>query len=688
MEKRPPGTLQTIAVSIRLFLPILLVFVSLFLVYVSISASAPNNERVSPAIGHQSGLTLTTAIGAPTNTDLTLESQYTAADGSISSREDYISWENGTNPIPNWSFEYRIPNPGNWQKESRSGGQFPILSWAPGIFHHGEHSAVIIDDSKKEKSSWVSAMVPTLEEDRQLEFSGWIYAASLEGKAYINLAFYDGGKNYLSGHDVRSKWVTHSGEWVQRSGIALAPDGAAFVRVECSLVGAGAVYFDEVILTGASEETPILNVEQKDEPDPVKAGGALVYYITYSNTGQVPAADVLITDTFDNNVTPLASSRPFDRAGSHWWSWNVGQLSANGSDQIVVTTTVNTPLTGVRMLSNRAVMSGCGVEAIVDEEPTTITATTELSACLSISAGSTVIVPQSEAVNHSVTFTHMITNCGIGTDTVTVTVESTMPLWLVPTLSPFTVTIPASSSKLIEITARITRVPEEGESPGYLSVRAVSWTDDLVVARARDEVDVQQYSIFLPSIRREYPVFCNGDFETGNSTCWVEYETTGFPVSVTTRVTDPSYDCFSTYAVRIGNSGWVPDDQVPVGHFGIAQTVMVSDVPSPRLEFDYCAYSFDVMIGPLTGTAYDSLEVAVGDPYTYTWRTGNPDPYPHLDEPWASDPNRIATHKSIDLSAYRGKPVTIYFLVWNRVNPIRNTWAYIDNIDGDFQYKR
>jgi len=817
-----------------------------------------------------------------------------------------------TNLIPNWSFEDPIPDLDNWQTESRSGDQFPIFFWSSGIHHgNGEHSAGIIDDSKKEKSSWVSAMVPIVEENEQLEFSGWIYATSLRGKAYINLAFYDAGKNHLSGQDIRSKWVNDSGDWVQRSGMALAPDGAAFVRVECSLVGTGAVWFDEISLTGVSERTPILNLEQNDEPDPVEAGKTLVYHITYSNTGIVSTRGVFITDTFDTNVTPSTSSYPLHSTGSHWWSWNIGQVEANSSGAIVVTVTVNSPLTGSLMLSNSVKMSGEEHENVIDEELTqviatpqlsiskigrpdpvkpgetliytithgnngaaqatdvvvcdefdfnvtfgadtctpnpdvfgkswacwqpgkleageqriiacpvlvtstaqsysvlqnvgwiqsrqtgrveasattkvtgsppykltiepreqansalpgssviytftvtnhgsetdhvrleaislrhwdvithvvepdlsylqsalvfvtttvptnaesgdydrvtiiarslnpagdasaVITTTTEQSACLSISPGSEVVIPPSQAIGRVVTFTHIITNCGNGTDVVTVTVGSTMPYWLTPTLTSFTMTIPAWSSKLIVVTATILREPGEGESRGYLWVSATSWADDSEMTLARNQVDVRWQYVFLPLVLKNYAVFCNGDFETGDPSCWTKYDDPKFPVGVIGSQTDPGYNCFNTYALRIGRTGKLPDGEMAIGSFGIAQAVVVSNVAHPTLEFEYCMCSYDL-------GKWDSFGVAIDNPTNVLTSTGNPATSTHCESLWKSQPR--PARMSLDLKDFRGEAVTIYFLVWARepegiTVSHCNTWVYVDNIDGDFVFKR
>jgi uncharacterized repeat protein (TIGR01451 family) len=912
MGSRLINTLTPIAVSIRLSRSILLAVIFLVVVYPSVSESGfvVKDDFFTDSTKHN--LTPIPTALSFRGPELTSTAQQILHTWTNTGNAASASCVPETNLIPNCSFEDPIPSLTDWQIEKPGEGLFPILFWSSGIYHGpGRHSAGIINFSSNEKSSWTSTIVPIAQHE-QLQLSGWIYAAFLSGRAYINLAFFDNNQIHISGHDLSTSFVTRSSSWTQLSSMVIAPEGAAFIRVECSLIGIGVVWFDEIALTNVAERTPILHLSQNDEPDPVGAGETLIYDITYSNTGQVPATNICITDTFDASVTPIASSHDIARAGSHWWAWDIGPLAPNSRGNITITLLVNSPLTGGLVLANRIALSSREVPAITDEELTeviavptlnivkvgqpdpvepggtlvytisysntgtaqatdvlvedvfdsnvvfkkemctpppdldgkslgvwnigkleageqgtiicpvvitntapsysvlqnvaailsreksevstyvatrvvgsplhkliieppwqtgsglpgsstvytlsvrnygsttdearleaispnhwpiithviklnlsplestsafvtttipdaaesgfydpmivtayssnpmgnasaTITTTVRQKACLSITASPGVTITPYQAIGTAVAFTHTITNCGNGTDTVTVTVDSTAPSWLKPSTFSFTATLTWPDTPIV-VTATVLAAPAQGESPAYLTVRAVSWANSSENSFTVDRVDVRRYPVYLPLMLKNYPRFCNGNFEIGDLRCWIKYnENADFPVGIVNPSTDSDYNCFDTYAARIGKSGSVPDNEVPIGRFGIAQAVVVSDIPNPKLQFDYCMYSYDIMEGPRSHKIFDIFAVTINDPITYTWRTGNPGP--NLKNPWASSPSHIPIHQAIDLSIYRGKTVSIYFLVWNQVTPIWNTWVYIDNIDGDFEYK-
>jgi uncharacterized repeat protein (TIGR01451 family) len=92
-----------------------------------------------------------------------------------------------------------------------------------------------------------------------------------------------------------------------------------------------------------------LRVTQTDGPDPVDAGGILTYSISYSNLGTAPATGVVITNTYDTNVTFISAAPPPDEGDT---VWHIGYLNADSSGNIVVQVDVDTPLPNDTTLVN------------------------------------------------------------------------------------------------------------------------------------------------------------------------------------------------------------------------------------------------------------------------------------------------------------------------------------------------
>ena len=53
---------------------------------------------------------------------------------------------------------------------------------------------------------------------------------------------------------------------------------------------------------------PVLHIEKAAAPDPVEAGDPLTYTLSYSNTGNLTATAVIITDELDPNVTYVTAA--------------------------------------------------------------------------------------------------------------------------------------------------------------------------------------------------------------------------------------------------------------------------------------------------------------------------------------------------------------------------------------------
>jgi uncharacterized repeat protein (TIGR01451 family) len=101
---------------------------------------------------------------------------------------------------------------------------------------------------------------------------------------------------------------------------------------------------------------PNVNVVKSDSPDPVLPGQNLTYTITYSNTGDTTATNVLIQDTVPANTTfvsatPAPTSAPAV-GGTGTVTWNIGSLPQAGSGSVTLVVNVNPGLPNGTQLTN------------------------------------------------------------------------------------------------------------------------------------------------------------------------------------------------------------------------------------------------------------------------------------------------------------------------------------------------
>jgi uncharacterized repeat protein (TIGR01451 family) len=114
------------------------------------------------------------------------------------------------------------------------------------------------------------------------------------------------------------------------------------------------VYTKTGPVTTTVVSTPTLHIVKTDDPDPVNAGDMLTYTIVYSNSGNMTASGVWITDTFDGNVS-FDGSNPAPSGGSgSYWGWYTEALSPSDNYIIVITATVDSPLPDSTVLTNTA----------------------------------------------------------------------------------------------------------------------------------------------------------------------------------------------------------------------------------------------------------------------------------------------------------------------------------------------
>jgi len=283
-----------------------------------------------------------------------------------------------------------------------------------------------------------------------------------------------------------------------------------------------------------------------------------------------------------------------------------------------------------------------------------------------------------------VLFTHRITNIGNLEDTFAFTVHSAQvaqasPGWSVQgpdpkeqklapcefTTTTFTVTVPPGLSTVSD-TLVITATPQL--APAY----SATTTDKIRDGR-----------VFLPTAMNNFKFLCNGDFETGDLSCWSHFPyyygaKDQLPVQV---VSDPAPS--SKFRALLGSPDFQCWQGVPTGRAWMTQTFTVPIYDHSWLSFRYEMHTQHTI-------DYDTFEVFLEtqeDSYQIL-KVGQSPPKSGCKE----DPNVITGTYIVDLTNlkdwegnsidvnFKGKNVTLRFENWNRVLIYYNTWTYVDDI--------
>jgi len=146
-----------------------------------------------------------------------------------------------------------------------------------------------------------------------------------------------------------------------------------------------------------------LIVSKIDYPDPVPAGENLVYVIAYENSGNAPAPQVVLTETYDTRVE-FVSASPTPEPGTNN-VWYIGNLDVNEGGNIMLTVRVDTPLTNGTVLTNYATIDSENTSPRTFTETTTVASATDLSFSITVQ-------PDPVEAGDSLSYTLNYTNTG------------------------------------------------------------------------------------------------------------------------------------------------------------------------------------------------------------------------------------------------------------------------------------
>lgn len=127
-------------------------------------------------------------------------------------------------------------------------------------------------------------------------------------------------------------------------------------------------------------QAPLLRISKTASPDPLPPGTPLQYTIIYTNAGNAPAQNVIITETYPVS-TSFFSAVPAPTTGSS--SWSIGTLAVNELRSIVVFLTTPAQMPVGSLLTNTVQMGADKVATASYTTATPVNALPALSASVS-----------------------------------------------------------------------------------------------------------------------------------------------------------------------------------------------------------------------------------------------------------------------------------------------------------------
>jgi hypothetical protein len=203
--------------------------------------------------------------------------------------------------------------------------------------------------------------------------------------------------------------------------------------------------------------------------------------------------------------------------------------------------------------------------------------------------------------------------------------------------------------------------------------------------------------LYVPLIVKSFPprIVINGGFETGDTSDWQAEGDAALPAPRVVGWDPPQGDhhlLLGDHAYCNTSNPGLPGDHTST----ISQTIQVPDTPeTPVLRFQYRIFTYDHLTWTDGETLGDSLDVYVGGDLALRDNFENyPGPSPKCDNlqdsgwrtpdnPWFQEGSGglgVLDADVLDLSEWKGQPVTIYFELRTRHDGYYNTWAYLDDV--------
>ncbi len=135
-------------------------------------------------------------------------------------------------------------------------------------------------------------------------------------------------------------------------------------------------------VTTTVQSAPYMVLEKRASDDPVSPGDTLTYTLVATNTGNVNATGVVITDVIPTNTTFFTATGTFTPASPSAGdaiTWTVGAMDPGDTVSRTLVVTVNSPLPNNTMLTNTAWVNSDEGESDTATETTTVSSSPSLT---------------------------------------------------------------------------------------------------------------------------------------------------------------------------------------------------------------------------------------------------------------------------------------------------------------------
>lgn len=138
-----------------------------------------------------------------------------------------------------------------------------------------------------------------------------------------------------------------------------------------SLNGIAATRAESLLAPGKSPG-PALSIAKIASAESITPAGQLIYVLVITNTGDVSATNVVVTDTLPDGLTLSASEPPAATQSGSTATWEFQEIAPGEKATVILTTTVSAPLPDGLPLVNIAA-AVCDETLPVESDPVTVT---------------------------------------------------------------------------------------------------------------------------------------------------------------------------------------------------------------------------------------------------------------------------------------------------------------------------